>query len=199
MPRDLLQLYPLDGKLLTLRTTEDSSTTRLLLQLRETGVRPFAQCLTTELCVTDVQLLARELLQWLVDNDHTLPELPVDVQLDDEDENPSASEPGPPPDQAGTLLVYRTAGRVVIDGADPWVVVSGSLLSAMEHGAIPGAVVTGQTFTIEDSDGRRVQYAQHAPAGLGSWLCRRTSWRPEPLGDLSAQPATVHVIPEHTR
>jgi hypothetical protein len=89
MPQDLVQLYPLDGKLLTLRTTEDNSSTRLLLQLREASTHPFAVRIVTELRADDVQQLAGALLQWLVDCGHELPELPPELELADEDAQPA--------------------------------------------------------------------------------------------------------------
>ena len=90
MPRDLLQLYPLDGKLLTLRTTDDDSPTRVLLQLRDGRFTAFPVRVTTEMGATDVRLLARELLQWLVDNGHAVPELDwPDGWDEDEDDQPA--------------------------------------------------------------------------------------------------------------
>lgn len=202
MPRDLLQLYGVNGTL-TVRTTEDDSSTQLVLKVRHADWAGAAAHLNT----LDVQQLAGVLLQWLVDGGHALPDAPagwvlIEQELEDgsedgdgdgDDVNPAADSRPPAVQDAGMLLVGRAGDRVVIDRADPWVVVSGSLLNAIRSGRIPGAGMAGDTFTIEDSDGARVMYAQHAPAGMGAVLCRRVSWHP------GSPPPLVHVVPEHTR
>lgn len=200
MPRDLLQLYGVNGTL-TVRTTEDDSRTQLVLKVRHAEWSGAAAHLNT----LDVRQLAGVLLQWLADGGHALPDAPagwllVEQELEDgsededgDDENPAADSRPPAVQDAGTLTLLRAGDRVTLEDADPWVVVSGSLLNAIRSGRIPGAGMAGDTFTIEDSDGARVMYAQHAPAGMGAVLCRRVSWRP------GSPPPVVHVVPEHTR
>lgn len=86
MPRDLVELFTRSRRV-TLRTTEDNSTTRLRVQVR--AVDWEHTCLSAELNVRDVQQLAGAMLQWLNDGGHALPDAPagwvlVEQYLEDE-------------------------------------------------------------------------------------------------------------------
>jgi len=87
MQKTRLELVTRDT-MVSLDDTQDHSSTRLQLTLDSLNAWAPGE-LSAELTVTDVQLLAGSLLEWLADMDHALPDLPVDglEQYPDEDED----------------------------------------------------------------------------------------------------------------
>ncbi len=168
---------PLDLGAMRLVETPDRSTTRLMLE----WLPELHDCLGLD--VRDVQALAGTLLHWLADNGHDLPDLPdlpasAEVRrswlLNPRQAPPAPAPTTPPPvSEAGALGLRRVGDRVMIDQADPWVVVSLSLWTTVQTGAVPGCSVKGDVLTLTDSDGRVVQYRSRRDAGLGSVMCER--------------------------
>ncbi len=163
--------FPLDLGDLRLDRTSDTSRTRLVLHDGTEGL--------AYLDVRDVQALAGTLLHWLADNGHDLPDLPASAGDLEDGSKPRQAPPAPAPttpppvSEAGALGLRRVGDRVMIDQADPWVVVSLSLWTTVQTGAVPGCSVKGDVLTLTDSDGRVVQYRSRRDAGLGSVMCER--------------------------
>ena len=93
MPEDLVQCYPQPGAAVSLRTTEDRSSTRLLLRARTADWRG----VQLELSAGDVQRLAGAMLDWLVANGHPIPEVQWPDDLipweEDQDDDGDAGQP----------------------------------------------------------------------------------------------------------
>jgi hypothetical protein len=166
---------------LKLERTADRSSTQLVLRVSHLDGLAW-------LDVRGAQDVARELLNWLVENCHELPELPAmeeDLELEDEDE-PVAME------TVGQLVVRQDGLRLFIERADEWITCAAELWDQLASPAVTYATVKDDLLTIEDSAGAVVRYGRRRDvvAAAGVLVLERTHWQPARV---------VHVIPEHTR
>lgn len=169
---------------LRLQRTKDRSSTELELELRVDHVDGLAW-----VDARGARDLAGALMAWLAEYRHQLPDLPAveeDLEMLDWDDEPV-------PDRFGQLeLRHDAAGAVTIMQADPWVLMARTLWDQLATGQVArtGVTMTADLLTVRDSRGATVTYWRRAPAEQpGTWVLQRVNW----------QPATVHVIPEHTR